>query len=251
MSDGQPASAGLSRLDALAELGRIDFSAHVDLQTVLAQVSNLAAETVEGAAEVSVTIVGGSAPYTAAFTGSTALLLDETQYEVGYGPCLDAAVNAQSILVADMAIETRWPLYCPTALASGVLSSLSLSLPVQSSVVGALNLYGTERDAFDGERRELAETFAGYAAVAIANAHLYIDATTQAAQMRDALEHRAVIEQAKGIVMGDRRCGPEEAFDILRAISNASDRALRGVAEGLVHETQRHRPRLIPPPCAG
>jgi len=148
-------------------------------------------------------------------------------------------VNAQSILVEDMATETRWPLYCPAAVANGVLSSLSLSLPVQSAIVGALNIYATEVGAFGEAERALAETFGGYAAVAIANAELYLDAATQAAQMRNALERRAVIEQAKGVVMGDRRCGPEEAFEILRSIANALNRPLRAVAQSLVEETQR------------
>jgi GAF domain-containing protein len=243
MSDGdpmQPASR-LSDDDAIAELGKIDFGDH-DLQSVLGRVATLAQRTIEGACEVSVTIVGGGAAYTAAFTGPTALLLDETQYEAGYGPCLDAAVNAQSIYVSDMSTESRWPLYTPTAVVNGVLSSMSLPLPVQSSVVGALNVYSTERDGFGAGAREVAETFAGYAAVAIANAALYADATTQAEQMRDAMEHRAVIEQAKGVIMGDRRCGAEEAFDILRSIANAADRSLREVAEALVAETQKHGP---------
>lgn len=225
--------------DAVVELGRIDF-AHHDLSGVLNLVAGLAKRGLAEACDVSVTMVGGSAPYTAAFTGPTALLLDETQYEAGYGPCLDAAVNAQSVYVAEMETECRWPLYTPTAVANGVLSSLSVSLPVQSTVVGSLNIYADDADAFGADSRALADTFAGYAAVAIANASLVEDATAQAAQMRDAMEHRAVIEQAKGVVMGDRRCAPEEAFDILRSISNASDRSLRHVAETLVAETQRH-----------
>jgi AmiR/NasT family two-component response regulator len=57
--------------------------------------------------------------------------------------------------------------------------------------------------------------------------------------MYEAMEHRAVIEQAKGVIMGDRRCGPEEAFDILRHLSNASNRKLRDVAQTLVTEAQK------------
>jgi GAF domain-containing protein len=241
MHDDPDTPDRLSRRDVLAELGRMDFSDH-DLTGVLGQVAGLAKRGIHDACEVSVTIVGGSVPYTAAFTGPTALLLDETQYEAGYGPCLDAAVNAQSIYVSQMATESRWPLYTPTAAGSGVLSSLSVSLPVQGSVVGAINLYGARPDAFGADSRALADTFAGFAAVAIANATMPADATAQAGQMREAMEHRAIIEQAKGVVMGDRRCGPEEAFDILRSLSNAANRTVREVASGLVAETQKFLP---------
>jgi len=48
------------------------------------------------------------------------------------------------------------------------------------------------------------------------------------------MESRAVIEQAKGIIMGDRRCGADEAFAILTKISQDSNRKLRDVAAALV-----------------
>jgi len=56
-------------------------------------------------------------------------------------------------------------------------------------------------------------------------------------QLREAMRSRAVIEQAKGIVMGERRCTAEEAFDVLVKLSQDSNRKLRDVARGLVEET--------------
>jgi GAF domain-containing protein len=55
---------------------------------------------------------------------------------------------------------------------------------------------------------ELARTFAGYAAVAIANADLYLATATLAENMRRAMETRAVIEQAKGIIIAQQHCTP-------------------------------------------
>jgi AmiR/NasT family two-component response regulator len=48
------------------------------------------------------------------------------------------------------------------------------------------------------------------------------------------MESRAVIEQAKGIIMGERRCGPDEAFQILTKLSQDTNRKLRDVAAALV-----------------
>jgi GAF domain-containing protein len=231
----------LSAEGAFAELARIDF-AHHDLRGVLGQVAGLAKRTLVSNGEVSVTLIRGTQAYTAAFTGDSALALDETQYESGYGPCMDAAGAAETLVIADMATDERWPAFARTAVDAGVLSSLSISLPIQDSVVGALNVYAVKPHAFDADAIALGRTFAGYAAVAIANAHLLDNAAATARQMGEAMEYRAVIEQAKGILMGGRRCTPEEAFSILRNLSNSSNRKLRDVAAALVEEAQRDRP---------
>jgi AmiR/NasT family two-component response regulator len=75
----------------------------------------------------------------------------------------------------------------------------------------------------------------------LANAHVYDTTATLAAHMQRAMENRAVIEQAKGIIMGDRRCGPEEAFQILSKVSQDANRKLRDVAFALV-EQAREKP---------
>ncbi len=98
----------------------------------------------------------------------------------------------------------------------------------------ALNIYSTDRDALDDDAVELASTIAAYAGVALANTHLYEAQGQVAAQLRTAMQSRAVIEQAKGILIGERRCSPQEAFDILVRLSQDTNRKLRDVAEALV-----------------
>jgi AmiR/NasT family two-component response regulator len=57
--------------------------------------------------------------------------------------------------------------------------------------------------------------------------------------VQKAIENRAVIEQAKGIIMGDRRCTPDQAFAILTKLSQDSNRKLRDVATALVEKAYR------------
>lgn len=116
----------------------------------------------------------------------------------------------------------------------GLASSLSIGLPIQEAVVGALNVYAHTPEAFDDEAVTVLETFAAYAAVALSNAQLYDSTANLARQMREAMANRAVIEQAKGIVMAERRCGPAEAFAILSKVSQDSNRKVRDVAQALV-----------------
>jgi GAF domain-containing protein len=224
------------RLDpntAFAQLGQLKIS-DVDIVAVLDKIAQLAKGTIPGADEVSVTLVHGDQAETGAFTGELALHLDERQYEVGHGPCLEAATSSVNVSVPDMSTEERWPDWARAAQQAGAHSSLSIALPVHERVSGALNIYATEPHAFDDDAISLARTFAGYAAVALANVHLYETQAQLAAHMQKAMKSRAVIEQAKGIIMAERRCSPDEAFAILGRLSQDSNRKLRDVANALV-----------------
>jgi GAF domain-containing protein len=226
--------------EAFARLGQIKLG-EGDLVTVLEKIAELAKRTVPGADEVSVTLVRNNKAHTAAFTGDLALQMDESQYETGYGPCLDASATASSTSVPDMATETRWPRWTKQAMANGVGSSLSIGLPIHEAVTGAINIYATKPEAFDDDGAVLARTFAGYAAVALANAHLYDATATLAQQLQAAMDSRAVIEQAKGIIMGERRCNADEAFSILAKLSQDTDKKLRDVAAALVQQARAPR----------
>jgi GAF domain-containing protein len=227
--------------EAFAQLGRIKLS-ESDLNAVLNTIADLAKHTIPGANEVSVTLLRNEVPQTAAFTGDLALVMDESQYESGYGPCLEASVTSTTVSVPDMAGENRWPRWTARAVENGVNSSLSIGLPVQETVAGALNIYATKPDAFDNDAVLLAQTFSGYAAVALANAHLYDVTATLAQQLQAAMESRAVIEQAKGIIMADRRCTADEAFAILSKLSQDTNRKVRDVATSLVEEAMGRKP---------
>ncbi|MFL6238593.1 MAG: GAF and ANTAR domain-containing protein [Actinomycetes bacterium] len=219
--------------DAFAELGKIVLGDQ-PLAQILERVVDLATHVLDVKTEASITLIAGDNPSTIAFSGDTALALDERQYELERGPCVDAATSGQMIVVEDTDNETRWPQYAKTAYERGVRSSLSVPLPIQRDLTGALNFYATEPDGFDEHDVDLAQTFAGHAAVAVANAHLYEATAALAEQMQQAMGTRAVIEQAKGIIMRDRGCSAEDAFNVLVRRSQESHVKLRDVAQKLV-----------------
>jgi GAF domain-containing protein len=229
-------SAPMDPNEAFAELGRIRLGS-TSIDGILQRVAELASMSVPGAEEVSVTLVRDHQASTAAHTGPLARELDEWQYGSQEGPCLQAA-REQTLVSVDLASDKRWPSWAERALSAGVRCSLSVGLPLQDKVTGALNLYATSAQAFDEDAVLISKTFGGYAAVALANAHLYGATADLAEHMRKAMEHRAVIEQAKGIIMGERRCSPDEAFAILSKISQDSNRKLRDVAAALVSRAE-------------
>jgi GAF domain-containing protein len=238
MTDAQ----AMKPTDAFAELGRIKFS-ETDLATVLATVADLGRRTIPGADEVSITLVGSGGAHTAAFTGERAVIVDEWQYQQGHGPCLAAAAANITVTVPDMAGESRWPDWAHRAIDAGVHSSMSVGLPLRESVSGAVNVYAGKPHAFDEDALILAETFGGYATMAMANAHRYDSTATLADHADAAMDKRAVIEQAKGIIMAERRCSADEAFAILAKVSQYSGREVGDVAAVLVtsavHTPQR------------
>jgi GAF domain-containing protein len=229
MTEPQP----IKPTDAFAELGRIDFR-ETDVATALTKVADLARRSIPGADDVSITLVGAGGAHTAAFTGHPAMTIDEWQYQQGHGPCLAAAAANITVRVPDMAGESRWPDWADRAIDAGVYSSVSIGLPLRESVSGALNVYARKPLAFDDDAVILAETFAGYATIAMANAHLYDGPATSVGHTQTATDRRAVIEQAKGIVMAERHCTADEASAILTKLAEYSHRALHDFAAALV-----------------
>jgi GAF domain-containing protein len=219
--------------DAVAQLAELSFES-TSLDGMLQRIADLARRVIPGVDEASVTLVAHDKATTAAYTGRLALDLDETQYGRGYGPCIEAAVGEELREITDAREETRWPEYAAVAVDRGALSSLSVPVPVREGIHGALNLYAYDAHAFDDHGRHNARAFASYAAVAVHNMHLY-ESTRELAENLDlAMKHRAVIEQAKGILMSQRRCDATEAFNLLAAASQRSNRKLRDIAQGIV-----------------
>lgn len=231
-----PASAG-DAASAFAELGRI---LHDDqpLTPTLQRVAELARDTIPELTDVSITLMDDDKPRTVVFTGSLAVDLDERQYANGFGPCTDAAASGNTITVDTKHPGDNYPDFADVAANRGVTHVLSVGLPIPQRTVGALNMYSSAEAAFADDSIILAETFAGYAAVAIANTVSYRNALDLAANLHAAMESRAVIEQAKGIIVAREHCTTEQAFTILARMSQRSNAKLRDIATTLVTRTE-------------
>ena len=215
------------------------------LTEVLTDIVAIAAQRIPGAEASSITLLRDEKAFTAAHSGEMALAADELQYAHGYGPCMDAGRGGVLLRVDDMRTEERWPDYVAHVVATTpVRSSLSVPLPYQGSSIGALNNYSTKPGAFASPESIRAGTdVAEVIAVAVVNADAHAQLFDQARNMRLAMESRATIEQAKGVLMAQRRVDAEQAFEILREASQRYNRKLRDIAFGIVESTQQHPPR--------
>jgi GAF domain-containing protein len=224
--------------DLLRDLTRVALAGRT-LDDILTEIVQIAARGIPGAESTSITLVKGDKAFTAAHSGQMSLAADELQYQEGGGPCMDAGRGGVVLRVDDMAKEERWPTYVARVVSTGVRSSLSVPLPYQGSSIGALNVYSTEPAAFASpESLEAGLEVAEVVAVAVANADSHWQLGEQARNMRLAMESRAVIEQAKGVLMAQRRVDADVAFEILRDASQRYNRKLRDIATGIVESVR-------------
>src|SRR4051794_6392754 len=213
-------------------LSRIVFEESLDAN--LHQVAELAVRNIADADFAGITLMRHGKPTTAVFTDSASPEIDSAQYETGVGPCLDAFRTNRIYKIEDTRTETAWPTFAKAAADHGVLSTLSLPLVAGSGALGALNLYSKTRDSFDDDDGGDGMVFATQAATVLSNAQAFFATQELASNLETALTSRAVIEQAKGIIIGARGCSPDAAFNVLREQSQYENRKIRAVAEEIV-----------------
>lgn len=232
-------------LPAFAELALITVDSDPPERS-LRRVAELAKQSLGGVEDVSLTMIEDGRPRTVVFTGRLAVDLDERQYELGFGPCVDAARTGQTIVVDHNRDDTPYREWARIARRAGVRHTVSVGLPVAERSIAGLNIYKTAEGPFPSDFLEHAQIFARYAATTIINVTSYAKAAEEAAGLRTAMHSRAVIEQAKGILMARDRCTPEEAFDILIRLSQHRNIKLRDLARIIVNSAQNSTHVALP-----
>jgi GAF domain-containing protein len=229
-ADAEPLTQGLRALSGF-------FVGDATLSETLHRVSELACTAVSGADMVGLTMLVDGRPRTAVFTDDAAPEIDAAQYDTGIGPCLDAFRHRRVFRIDDVATDEQWRPFSEAAAAHGIRSTMSLPLLARHEGMGALNLYSRSHRAFSDDDVEIGMKFATQAAIVLANAQAYWDARQLGEDMAEAMRARAVIEQAKGILMGAERCSADEAFQILVRASQRENRKLRDIAANIVART--------------
>jgi GAF domain-containing protein len=215
MDIGWPEDDGAAFRAALDELTAL-LVAEESLEVVLRRVVELACAGIGACSLASVTVVrSGREPETIAYTDPVAAQIDEAQYEHDSGPCLYALRRREVVSVPSMAADDRWTPFRERAMSQGVQSSFSLPLAAGGEQIGALNLYSREDHGFNSIPPDTALLFAAQAAAALWNARTSDRTRNLIRNLEAALETRDAIGMAKGIIMGNEKVGPDEAFQIL------------------------------------
>ncbi len=226
-ADLREALEGLSRL-ALGDR---------PLESSLHRVATLTVLAIPGAQGAGVAMLEEHHPETVCVSDVFVQRVDDIQYRLGEGPCITAAAEARTVVSGSLHTDPAWPRFGRKVARLGVRSVLSLPMVLgDGEVVGALNVYSRVPDAFDPDAARLGEAFAVAAAVAVSNARELMQARRLTQNLHSALRTRATIDHAIGIVMSRRGIGADEAFDLLRQLSQRRNVKLSVVAEDLVRE---------------
>jgi GAF domain-containing protein len=205
-----------------------------EFDRALAESVTIASRAMPDSPLVSVVLRAGHGIRSAASSHARAALLDDLQAAAGHGPCFEAIDTGLPVTAGDLAALARW--WPPD-----ILSLHAEPLASEGRVLGSLNLYSGSARGFTEQTQVAARVTAEHIGVLF---RVALDAARMrevAAQLKEALSTRAVIDQALGIVMAQRRCTAHQAFEILRHVSQDKNVKLHQVAATIV-ETVSGRP---------
>jgi GAF domain-containing protein len=231
---GSPVSTDV--ISALIALARISGAA--PLGTVAAQLAGLARSSVPAVAVGLAVVQDSRVVHLEISGGALAFVLDERQYPAGFGPCLDAARSGRTVVIEDTNAG-KYAQYRQLIQRHGVRQVVSVPLlpATAGPAIGSLAFYGADVRRPQGTPSDdLVNLFASLASVVLGDALRYRAAVVTVQQMEQALHSRAVIEQAKGMIMYNLRCSADEAFERLRLRSSTSGHKVRDVAVMIVDQ---------------
>jgi hypothetical protein len=210
-------------------------------ESSLSQLTMLAAAQVPGCAAANVTVWRDGELITQAASHPEPSFLVAVQVAAGRGPLIDALAGGQAVVCADTLTDTRWPEFTAAALRMGIRSSASLSKDGQAVV--ELTLFGLRPRALNPDRLQLAELLLAYGGALVGNVADYGDTRRAADQLREAASSRAIVDQAKGILMHALGCSADEALERMREVSQRSSIRATEVARRIIDAHARRSSR--------
>ena len=221
-------SAG-SSLDAVAAAARELQTASAD--DLMQQIVEIAVASIDGCTFAGVSTVRDGRPMSPVVSDPDVFSIDELQYSMDVGPCLEAMRGSDVMVLApDVAQDPRFQPFGEAAAAHGCRAVLAHRLYVDSQSLGSLNLYSDEVGGFSGEDERRAIVLAALASLALHAMLLALDHEG----LREAVLSRDVIGQAKGILMVRQGIDADQAFRELQKLSQSRNVKLRDIAGEIV-----------------
>ncbi len=174
-------------------------------------------------------------------TNDVSALIEELQFELGEGPCVDAFRQNRPVLEPDLATPQlpRWLAFTGPAVKAGARAVFGFPLQVGGARLGALNLYCERPGPLTDEQHANALVMADVAAEAV----LLMQAEAPPGQLAAGLEaggdFQYVVHQASGMVAAQLETSVGQALVRLRAHAFSNEQPLVEVAAAVVARTLR------------
>jgi GAF domain-containing protein len=151
------------------------------------------------------------------------------------GPCLDSfRLKERVIAETPENLILRWPRFGHQAVRSGYKSAYAFPMRLREQHVGSLNIFRTKDGSMPSEDLLAAQAFADMASITILQQRFTFEARLLNSQLTNALTSRAILEQAKGVLVGRRGLKIEEAFTWMRHHARNNNVKLAVVAQEIV-----------------
>jgi len=168
-------------------------------------------------------------------------LIEELQYTLGEGPCMDAYQQDRVVAEPDLAepVTSRWLAFSPPALQAGVRAVFGFPLRVGAVRLGALNLYRTRPGPLDADQHANALAIADVVARWVLEAQAGAPSDAVAEELEIGADFHFVVHNAAGMVSVQQGISVTEALIRLRAFAFSSDRLLPDVAQDVIDRKLR------------
>ena len=166
----------------------------------------------------------------ASASDQTAQTLEDGQERLAQGPSMVAFSQRAPAAIRDISAEPEWAELARVLMGEGIYAALSVPVELDGTAIGTLDIYSAAPWDWDDSELAAAQAYAGLVASLLAAAVTAQVKGRLANQLQAALEHRWLIEQAKGMVMGRERLDAQAAFERLRRVARSSGRRVADVA---------------------
>ena len=185
-----------------------------------------------------------------AATTEQARTLEAFQLQRDEGPCLDSFSTGLPVAVANLAAESaRWPRFTSVAQEQGFASMQAVPLMLRGSRLGALGLFGATPGVLSDADLELARGLAHVASIAIAQQSQPHANVSLQHGLQTAIQSRAVLELAKGVLAELGGLEMQDAFSRLRMYAHRQSRLLTEVARDVVNGDPAVRADILSEPA--
>jgi hypothetical protein len=167
--------------------------------------------------------------------------VEELQFVLGEGPCLDAFSGRRPVLIADLADvpDSRWPLYAPAVREDAVCAVFAFPLQVGAVRLGVVDIFRERAGPLSGTELQMAFTFAEVIVEVLLDMQQNgVSRDGDGVAVLD-FGRRAELFQAQGMVMMQLGVSIGEALVRLRAYAYAENRRLEDVARDVVERRLR------------
>src|SRR5437773_809197 len=163
-------------------------------------------------------------------------LIEELQYTLGEGPCVDAYQQDRVVTEPDLAdpVTRRWVAFTPPVLRAGVRALFGFPLRIGTVRLGALNLYRDRPGPLSGQQHADALALASMAARWVLDAQAAASSGAVPSQLETDADFRFVVHNAAGMVSVQQGITVTDALIRLRAYAFSHDRLLTGVDQDVV-----------------